>query len=247
MTLQAGYEPLLEAISDGDLRSLDRLLNTNRYSVNAEIGYNSEDNKPYIITPLYWAVKVGQREVCRFLLQRGADPYRHMVYEYYPLHEACNRGDEGIVQEFISAHCNLEHPNCDGDTPLHIASMRGHLECIRLLLNAGVDRTKQNVKGQTPLQAAQYTNQTDLYKLFEVFERGKLKVHAHIYTHVSLCIILLSFRDVLIAYLWYVLWEHSVLVLVGTKAFLWKNSKVNSDIYFFQTGSVWIIPSTNKV
>ena len=195
MTLQAGYEPLLEAISDGDLRSLDRLLNTNRYSVNAEICYNSEDNKPYIITPLYWAVKVGQREVCRFLLQRGADPYRHMVYEYYPLHEACNRGDEGIVQEFISAHCNLEHPNCDGDTPLHIASMRGHLECIRLLLNAGVDRTKQNVKGQTPLQAAQYTNQTDLYKLFEVFERGKLKstcthTHTHTHTHTLACITL---------------------------------------------------------
>lgn len=172
MTLRAGYEPLLEAIRDADIPSLERLLSTNQYSVNTEIGYQSEDGKPYIITPLYWAVKVDQPSVCRFLLHKKADPYRHMVYEYYPLHEACSRGNKDIVQEFIWAGCNLDQPNCDGDTPLHIASMRGHVECIKLLLNAGANHKARNSKGETPLEAGRYTNQTDLHKLFEVFEKG---------------------------------------------------------------------------
>ena len=173
MTLQAGFEPLLKAISDGDLPALDRLFASGHYSVNSEIRYYSEDDKHYYITPLYWAVKVNQREVCRYLLRMGADPFNHMVYEYYPLHEACSRGSSGIVQEFIEAECRLDQPNCDGDTPLHIACLRGHIDCIQLLLSAGADRTVRNTKKQTPLEVAQYNNQTDLYKLFEVFDRGK--------------------------------------------------------------------------
>lgn len=171
MTLQAGFEPLLKAISDGDLPALDRLFASGHYSVNSEIRYYSEDDKHYYITPLYWAVKVNQREVCRYLLRMGADPFNHMVYEYYPLHEACSRGSSGIVQEFIEAECRLDQPNCDGDTPLHIACLRGHIDCIQLLLSAGADRTVRNTKKQTPLEVAQYNNQTDLYKLFEVFDR----------------------------------------------------------------------------
>ena len=172
MTLQAGYEPLLEAIRDADIPALDRLLLTGKYTVNTEIPYQSEDGKTYLITPLYWAVKVKQKDVCRYLLQKRADPYLHMVYEYYPLHEACNCGYKEIVHEFIKSRCDLSRTNCDGDTPLHIASMRGHTECIRLLLNAGADHTIRNSKGETPLQAAQYNNQADLHKLFEVFEKG---------------------------------------------------------------------------
>lgn len=188
MTLQAGYEPLLEAIRDANIPCLERLLSSKQFSVNTEIPYQSEDGKPYIITPLYWAVKLEQPEICRFLLENNADPYRHMVYEYYPLHEACNRGNSNIVQEFILSGCDLNHPNSDGDTPLHIASMRGHVDCIKLLLSAGVNRTLRNSKGETPLQAAQFTNQTDLYKLFEVFDKGETILYAipnEIYVYVN--------------------------------------------------------------
>ena len=167
MTLQPGFDPLFRSISDGDIPTLKRLFNSGRYSVNTEVWYYSEDEKNYIMTPLYWAVKLDQKEVCRFLLQNGADPFSHMVYEYYPLHEACNKGNVGIVQEFIDAGCNLNKPNCDGDTPLHISCLRGHTDCIRVLLNAGAKRSVLNNKGQTPLQVAHIYNQTDLYKLFE--------------------------------------------------------------------------------
>jgi hypothetical protein len=177
MTLQAGYEPLLEAIRDGNVPALKHILYSKQYSVNTEIPYISEDGKTYLLTPLYWAVKTGQKDICQLLLQENADPYLHMVYEYYPLHEACNRGDKGIVEVFVKSGCDLNRTNCDGDTPLHIASMRGHIDCIRLLLMAGVDHTVKNIKGQTPLQTAQYTNQTDLHKLFELFQRENTFIH----------------------------------------------------------------------
>lgn len=167
MTLQAGFDPLFRAISEGDLETLEQLFCTGKFSVNEEVYYYSEDDKNYIITPLYWAVKLERREICGYLLQNGADPYRHAVYEYYPLHEACNKGNSGIVQEFIDANCNLNKPNCDGDTPLHIACLRGHKECIQLLLSAGASRNERNNKGHTPLQVAQFDQQTELYRLFE--------------------------------------------------------------------------------
>lgn len=166
MTLQAGFEPLLKSISGGDLNGLKHLLNTEQYSVNEEIRYYSEDDKNYIITPLYWAVKLNQKEMCGYLLKRGADPYMHMVYEFYPLHEACNSGNCGIVQEFVKNKCNLNKKNCDGDTPLHIACLRGHTRCIQLLLAAGASKFERNNKGQTPLQVAQFDQQKELYELF---------------------------------------------------------------------------------
>ncbi len=168
MTLQAGYDPLLRSITDGDLLTLKRLFSTGQYSINEEVCYYSEDEKNYVITPLYWAVKLNKREICRYLLKNGAEPFKHMVYEYYPLHEACNNGTHGIVQEFIDANCNLNKRNCDGDTPLHIACLRGHTECICLLLAAGASRNEKNKKGHTPLQVAQFDQQTELYRLFEI-------------------------------------------------------------------------------
>lgn len=170
MTLQAGYEPLLKSISEGDLTTLKHLINTGKYSVNEEVRYYSEDDKNYIITPLYWAVKLNKREVCGYLLKHGADPYKHMVYEFYPLHEACNNGNYGIVQEFIRHSCNLNKKNCDGDTPLHIACLRGNIECIQLLVAAGASRCERNNKGQAPLQVAQFDQQKELYKLFNAGE-----------------------------------------------------------------------------
>lgn len=172
MTFQTGFEPLLKAITDNNKTTLEGLLKPGGgYSVNAEIPYKSEDGKQYIVTPLYWAVKLGHRELCRYFLRRGADPYRHMVYEYYPLHQACNQGHKGIIDEFITARCNLDKRNCDGDTPLHIAAMRGHRECVRLLLEAGADFNLTNAKGQTPLQAGQYNNHTHLYDLFKEYSQ----------------------------------------------------------------------------
>lgn len=186
MSYEATYEPLLSAIRDGDISTVDRYLTSAQYSVNSDIPYRSEDGKHYILSPLYWAVKYGHRDMCRYLLRKGADPWAHMVYEYYPLHEACNRGCAGILQEFISAGIGLDRTNSDQDTPLHIACMRGHIECVKLLLSAGADQKIRNIRGQTPLEAARFNGHADLCKLFEVFDKGEPKMISNVQVHVAL-------------------------------------------------------------
>ena len=184
MSFESGFDHLLEAIQEGNLTALDRLIRTTQYTVNQKIPYRSEEGKRYIITPLYWAVKSRQREVCRYLLRNGANPWKHMVYDYYPLHQACNQGDGGIVEEFINAGCNLDIVNIDRDTALHIACMRGNIECITKLLQAGANPSLRNAKGQTPLEAAQYTNQYDIFPLFKQFEKGKQRFRVCICVYV---------------------------------------------------------------
>lgn len=176
MSFETGFDRLLEAIQKGNTTLLERLLTTTQYTVNQRIPYRSEEGKRYNITPLYWAVKSRQKEVCRYLLRKGANPWDSMVYGYYPMHEACNQGDENIVEEFISAKCDLNKPNADLDTPLHIACMRGHIGCITKLLKAGANPSLRNSKGHTALESAQYNNQHDLFPLFKNFTEGEYRI-----------------------------------------------------------------------
>ena len=179
MSFESGYDQLLETIQEGKLKSLERLILWDKlYSVNEKIPFRSEEGKQYIITPLYWAVRSRQREICRYLLKNGANPWKHMVYDYYPLHQACSQGDTAIVEEFInSSGCNLDIVNIDCDTALHIACMRGHIECVTKLLQAGANPSLRNAKGHTPLEAAQYNNHGDLFPLFKQFVKGQCVVN----------------------------------------------------------------------
>ena len=103
MSFESGYDQLLETIQEGKLKSLERLILWDKlYSVNEKIPFRSEEGKQYIITPLYWAVRSRQREICRYLLKNGFtlveefinssgcnldNPWKHMVYDYIPLHQ----------------------------------------------------------------------------------------------------------------------------------------------------------------
>lgn len=172
MAYDLHYDRLLKAIQSGEEKEAISLFASKLFDVNEQIEYIFEDRKRYIVTPLYWAVRHRRPNVCKYLLRNGARAYEHMVYEYYPLHEACNMGYEDIVHEFVEARCNLDKVTSDCDTPLHVACMRGHISCVHILLRAGANCNLQNKAGHTPLEAALYHNHRDLVSLFEVHEKG---------------------------------------------------------------------------
>ena len=176
MAYDLKYDTLLRGIQCREASDVIALFTGTKphYDVNDEIPYIFEDRKRYIVTPLYWAVRHRRPEICKYLLQNGAKPYAHMVYEYYPLHEACNRGFHKIVQLFVDAKCDLDRVTSDLDTPLHIACIRDHVECINLLLRAGADCKLKNKAGRTALEEATYHNHHDLVKLFHAHNKGKL-------------------------------------------------------------------------
>jgi len=173
MAYNLHYDRLLRTIQCGEEKEAISLFTSNLFDVNEQIEYIFEDRKRYTITPLYWAVRHRRPQVCKYLLRNGARAYEHMVYEYYPLHEACNMGYDEIVQEFVEAKCNLDQVTNDCDTPLHVACMRGHISCVHILLRAGADCNLQNKVGHTPLEAALYHNHHDMVGLFKAHDKGR--------------------------------------------------------------------------
>ena len=170
------YEKLLDTIRHGTENEAIALFSSEGYDVNTKVDYTFDDRKKYVVTPLAWAVRYKRPLLCKYLLDNGADPYSNLVFDYYPLHEACNKGFEDIVKIFISTKCDINRTTSDHHTPLHIACMRGNIECARLLLEAGADREVRNIKGQTPLELGIYHGQTDLYRLFSYFCDGEFEL-----------------------------------------------------------------------
>lgn len=172
MAYDPKYDKLLRAIERGKQSDVITLFERRQHDVNEAIHYLFEDGKRFTVTPLYWAVRHNCPKVCKYLLSKGARPYGAMVYEYYPLHEACNRGYDEVVQEFVNARCEVDKVNRDADTPLHVACMRGHIQSVHVLLRAGSDCNLRNKLGHTPLQCAVYHDRNDLVELFKAHNKG---------------------------------------------------------------------------
>lgn len=168
------HEKLLDTIRCGTESEAIALFSEEGYDVNTKVDYTFDDRKKYIVTPLAWAVRYKRPLLCKYLLQNGADPYNNLVFDYYPLHEACNRGYVDIVKIFIEIKCDIDRVTSDHHSPLHIACMRGNIECARLLLEAGANRELKNDKGQTPLELGIYHGQTDLCQLFSYYSGESL-------------------------------------------------------------------------
>lgn len=168
------HERMLDTIRHGTENEAIALFSEEGYDVNTEVDYTFDDRKKYIVTPLAWAVRYRRPQLCKHLLDNGADPYSNLVFDYYPLHEACNKGFDHIVKIFIGVECDIDRITNDHLSPLHIACMRGNIECARLLLEAGANRNVRNNKGQTPLELGIYHGQTDLYQLFSCYSEGEL-------------------------------------------------------------------------
>ena len=176
------YGDMLDTIQYGSVDESIQLFSRKGYDVNSEIEYVFDDRKKYNVTPLYWAVRHRKPKLCKYLLEKGARPFNNLVFEYFPLHEACSRGYGDVLNVFIEAKVDLNKTTPDGDTPLHIASMRGHIDCVHLLLKAGANVSVCNTAGRTPIQEALYQHQDDLIQLFQVFSdpsRGKPQNAAH--------------------------------------------------------------------
>lgn len=177
------HEKMLDTIRLGTENEAIALFSEEGYDVNTKVDYTFDDRKKYVVTPLAWAVRCKRPQLCRYLLKNGADPYSNLIFDYYPLHEACNRGYDDIVKIFIDMKCDINRFTSDHHSPLHIACMRGNVECARLLLEAGASREVRNNSGKTPLELGIYHGQSDLQRLFSHYSDGELTfklVHHHI-------------------------------------------------------------------
>ncbi len=114
-------------------------------------------------TPLHFAAKYGHVTICKFFIERGADP-KNDVFKG-TLHMAAEHGSTEICGVLIDNGMDVNEKDLTEDTPLHRAAGSGNLEAVRLLLEKGATVDSKDSGGQTPLIAAAWHDYADICKL----------------------------------------------------------------------------------
>lgn len=177
LLLQAGAQvpdlpELARAVLLGDAEAVQQAL-AEGDAVNEEF-----DNG---MTPLYVAALGEQVEICRRLLEAGADPRVGLpiwsdeddeladeadaaeeLRVNTPLHLAALKGNESLAALFIEHGAEVSAAGDGGLTPLHIAAAKGAVELCRLLLAAGADAEAKDDGGCTPLLYALVNGHAEL-------------------------------------------------------------------------------------
>lgn len=144
-------DQLVTAIRNGDLRSMDIILNDQNIDLNIVLNYNGE-------TPLILAVKTGNIYVVETLLHYGADINFQNGGGTTVLMDASVYGNVAIVEWLVQHGANLELHDEDHNTALQYASVNGQSQIIKLLVDHHINMNSKNRYGNTALHDA-VTNQ----------------------------------------------------------------------------------------
>lgn len=105
--------------------------------------------------PLQWAVKHGNMQFLKAVLDAGADPnYANDQDGITPLHRAIEFGFSNVVKELLKAGAAANRADAYGNTPLHWAAEYDANGNIYDLLHYGADVNYVNHFGKTPLYIA---------------------------------------------------------------------------------------------
>jgi len=91
------------------------------------------------MTPLHWAIRNGNLEAVRVLINFGADPNSKDLDGKTPLHTAAWRNIVGCVNALLETGANANAKNYFGMPPLGRAMQRGACEIVESLLSHGAD------------------------------------------------------------------------------------------------------------
>jgi ankyrin repeat protein len=78
-----------------------------------------------------------------------------------PLHIACERNNEDIVEFLLQKGFDRNDRDKDGRTPLHIAAMKGHLNIVELLIEKGADIEREDETKNRAISYAIIHNRID--------------------------------------------------------------------------------------
>ena len=106
-------------------------------------------------TPLYEAVESGDRESVSLLLDAGASANDMDYHRRVPvIWTAVTTGCQGVVEEILDHHADVNLAGPHGSTCLHEAAMRSHTAIIEKLLRNSADVNAQDRDGWSPLSFA---------------------------------------------------------------------------------------------
>lgn len=120
-------------------------------------------------TPLHLAAASGQMEVCKLLLELGANIDATDELGQKPIHAAAQNNYSEVVQLFLQQHPNLVMATTkDGNTCAHIAAIQGSVKVIEELMKfdrTGVISARNKLNDSTPLQLASEGGHADVVRV----------------------------------------------------------------------------------
>ncbi|XP_063376605.1 serine/threonine-protein phosphatase 6 regulatory ankyrin repeat subunit B [Cydia fagiglandana] len=120
-------------------------------------------------TPLHLAAASGQIEVCKLLLELGANIDATDELGQKPIHAAAQNNYSEVVQLFLQQHPNLVMATTkDGNTCAHIAAIQGSVKVIEELMKfdrTGVISARNKLNESTPLQLAAEGGHADVVRV----------------------------------------------------------------------------------
>ncbi|KAK7495461.1 hypothetical protein BaRGS_00013400, partial [Batillaria attramentaria] len=142
----APTEDLLDACNKNDIKKVKELINRG-VSVNCHDSRNCE-------TPLHVACRIGNEDLLKFLLNKGADVKAKNDKGFTPLHTACKYGNQVAVKRLIAKGANVNAVGEDELSPLHLACQYGRTDVLDELLRLGAQIEAKDIKQMRPLHLA---------------------------------------------------------------------------------------------
>ena len=141
------------------------LLRENKKHIDVEDSYG--------LTPLHWAVHLGNGSTANVLLRKGADPKnRGGIPDYIngprsgtPLNLAVSYNNVSMTKLLLSHEADIDYPDHQSKTPLVWAIIKDHSDIARLLLERGSDPIIPDTDGKTPLHIASALGNVTITKL----------------------------------------------------------------------------------
>lgn len=113
-------------------------------------------------------VKLGNPEIARQLLLRGADPDLKDRTGFAVLHDAARAGFLDTLQTLLEFQADVNVEDNEGNLPLHLAAQEGHLAVVAFLLERTASRVEhRNKKGATAYDLAKLYKRQAIAKLLE--------------------------------------------------------------------------------
>lgn len=157
--------PLHRAVRDENLGNVKTFLEKYPDQVNAR----DETGR----TPLYWAAREDNIEICEILLSHGADVNAATPDGWTPLHTAVYNKNPRIVVLLIEKGADVNVKNSDSETPLHWAARRGEKALIEPLIAKGAALDARDNNGKTPLD---WTEDSEVIKLLNQYISEKSSI-----------------------------------------------------------------------
>lgn len=149
-----GEHGLVAAIRDSSLKAVAALLAWPKLKVEVRT-VNDE-------SPLMLAALKGLTELCRQLIELGADVNKP---GWAALHYAASNGHLTVMTLLLDHHAYIDAASPNGTTPLMMAARYGSFDSAKLLLEAGADASLKNDLGMSAIDFAKTVERTDVVEL----------------------------------------------------------------------------------